>query len=88
MASDVQVGRHVFIRPTEISSDEFRGKVKRVGLDCRRTAVVLYRYNSGVCTLLLPLNVSVPGHSHPFPDDSQYAGLEYLDVSEVHLSVA
>ena len=81
------VGQMVYIRPTSMASEEFREKVHRLGLYSKHPSQVLFRTGIGVCTVLLPSGTIIPGHSRTFTA-GEYAGQEYLDLSEKHLTAA
>lgn len=76
----MQTGSRVRFNPTDKASDEFRQKIASLGDVVGEVGAIT---DLGMCTVLLPPGVSIPGHSHPLGD-----GRDYVDLHRVHLAEA
>ena len=73
----MKVGSEVRLKPTDKASGELRQKVAALG---DVVGEIIGMTNIGVCTVLLPPGVSIPGHSKPLGD-----GSDYIDLHKQHL---
>lgn len=79
MQKQVQKGSKVRIN-TARTSDELRKKVADLG---EVTGEVGDMSGIGVCTVLLPPGVKIPGHSQPLGADDRH----YIDLHRDHLQL-
>lgn len=73
----MQMGSKVRLKPTDKASAELRQKVAALGEVVGEIGLVT---GIGVCTVLLPSGVTIPGYSHALGD-----GREYIDIHKMHL---
>lgn len=73
-------GDKVYLRPTNIASDELREKVATMGDDVVGEIVVVTGID--VCTVLLPPGITIEGHSHVFDENRHY-----IDLHGSHLQL-
>ena len=76
----MQTGSKVRLKPTSEASGELRQKVAALGDVVGEVGAMT---GIGVCTVLLPPGISIPGHSHPLGD-----GRDYIDLHKEHLEAA
>ncbi len=76
----MQAGSKVRLKLTSKASGELRQKVAALGDVVGEVGAMT---GIGVCTVLLPQGISIPGHSHPLGN-----GRDYIDLHKEHLEVA
>jgi hypothetical protein len=76
----MEAGSKVRLRPTKMTSLQLSKLVMAYG---EVTGEIAGVSGIGVCTVVLPLGVTLPGHSHPFT----FNGVEhhYIDLHKQHL---
>ena len=77
----MKVGSKVRLKHNDMTSGEYQ---KKVGIIGDIVGVVGAITNCGICVVLLPLGVRIPGHSHPLQGDDR----EYIDVDKDDLEAA
>jgi hypothetical protein len=78
----METGSKVRLRPTKIASLQLSKLVMAYGEVTGEIAGVT---RLDVCTVVLPIGVSLPGHSHPFTFNGEEH--HYIDLHKQHLEL-